>query len=312
MSVNVLREINRHIVWVFLLALILVCSLVSPIFLGGTNVSNLVRQSTILGIVSLGEAVVIISGGIDLSVGSAIALASVVSAMTVVSSGSVLLAILASLSVCGGLGFVNGLMVTRLKLPPFIATFGMMGIARGCALTLTNGFSVPSVPASFNYLAKGDVGPVPVPGLILAGLFGVFAFAMSNFKFGRHIFAAGGDETAARCSGVNVEWVRTIVYTISGVTAGLAGAIYTARVETGLPIGAEGYEFYAITAALLGGVSFSGGNGSMAGVIGGAVILTIISNIMNLLTISPYVQGAAQSIVILIAIYPGLKETRWR
>ena len=311
-DMRIRRQLNRNFVWVILVTLVLASSASSSAFMTSTNVTNLIKQSAVLGMISLGAALVIISGGFDLSIGSMVALASVLSALVVVASQNVLLAVVATVAACAFLGSLNGFMVAKMKLPPFIATFGMMGVARGIALTITKGYAVSGIPENFNYLGKGEVGSIPVPGLFLAGLLVVMLLVMKYLRFGRHVLAVGGGETAARWSGIDPDGVRLAVYTISGATAGLAGVIYAARIETGLPYGAEGYEMYAIAAALIGGVNLSGGEGSMLGVVAGAVILTIISNIMNLMAVSPYVQGAVQGVIILSTIYVSLKGRAWR
>lgn len=299
-SPAVRRLVREHGAVLALILLVVACSAVSRSFLTLLNASNLARQSCIVGILALAEGLLLMSGGIDVSVGSLVVLASVLSAMY--ARASILLGILIALGACGLLGLVNGIVVTSTRLAPFLATLPMMGIARGLALAITHGDAVTGVPRAFTVIANGYVGPVPVPGLILVGLFVAWGGVLQYLPFGRHIYAAGGDESAAILSGIPVVRVRLILYLVAGLSAGLAGVVYTARVGTGMPVGVEGYEMNAIAAAVIGGVKLEGGRGRLSGVFAGVLVVTIISNIMNLAGVSPYVQGAVHGCIILAAL----------
>lgn len=275
-------------------------------FLSETNITNLLRQGSIVGILAVGETLVILTGGIDLSLGSLVALASVLCA-TFMPQG-VLFSVLMTMLICTLLGSVSGVLVARAKMAPFIATMGMMMMARGLGMVIANGEVVYGVSKSFYFVGQGYLKGIPVPGFILAFVVLAMVFFLGRTGWGRHIYAVGGNEEAARLSGVNVERTKLLVYTLSGFFAGLTGLVYTARLTAGYCEGAVGYELDAIAAVVIGGVNLFGGEGHLGRAIAGAFILTIISNFMNLIAISPYTQEAVKGAIILIAVYLSLRR----
>ncbi|RLE13291.1 ABC transporter permease [Candidatus Aerophobetes bacterium] len=284
----------------------LLSTLSSPTFLSRNNLSNLLRQGSIVGILAVGETLVILTGGIDLSLGSMVALASVLVATFM--PQSIFLSILLTMLICTALGSIDGVLVAKGKMPPFIATLGMMMVARSLAMVIAKGEVVYGVSKSFYFVGQGYIKGIPVPGVILALVAVVVFFLLGMSGWGRHIYAVGGSEEAARLSGIGVERIKISVYTLSGFFAGLAGLVYTARLTAGYCEGAVGYELDAIAAAVIGGVNLFGGEGNLLKAIVGAFILTIISNFMNLTAISPYTQEAVKGAIILIAVYLSLRR----
>ena len=298
--------LKKHGLVIIFGGIFLLSSLSSRDFLSQTNLSNLVRQGSIVGILAVGETLVILTGGIDLSLGSLVALASVLCA-TFMPQG-ILFSVLVTMSICTVLGSVSGFLVARAKMAPFIATLAMMLIARSLAMVIAKGEVVYGVSKSFYFVGQGYLKGVPVPGFILAFAVLIMLLFLGTTGWGRHIYAVGGNEEAARLSGINVERTQLLAYTLSGFFAGLTGLVYTARLTAGYCEGAVGYELDAIAAVVIGGVNLFGGEGNLTRAIAGAFILTIISNFMNLVAISPYTQEAVKGAIILIAVYLSLRR----
>ncbi|MFZ1412347.1 MAG: ABC transporter permease [Micropruina sp.] len=282
-------------------------------FMQGQNLVNVVRQVAAIGIIAAGMTVVIISTGIDLSVGSIAALSAVVAASLAQQATAatpmypglqlpVILAIAAGLAVGAAAGFVNGFLVAGFKIAPFIATLGMMTAARGVALIYTNGRPVSKLEEGFNWLGQGDIIGVPVP-IILFLVVAIGVHVLLNYtKFGRYVYAIGGNEQAARVSGINIARVKVGIYTLCGLLSGLAGMLLAGRIGSGNPQLGTGIELDAITAAVIGGTSFAGGVGTIWGTIVGALIIGIINNGLDLLDVSPFMQQVVKGAIIVIAI----------
>jgi ribose/xylose/arabinose/galactoside ABC-type transport system permease subunit len=274
----------------------------SPAFLTLSNLANVARQVAALSLVAWGQAVVILSAGIDLSVGSIAALVSVFAAMGMQQYGVIGFV---SFGLATGLvaGLINGLAIGRLRLAPFIATLGMLSIARGLALTTTGGVPIFGLPESAIYqIGRGYVGPVPIPVLIAAA--GVVAtwLLLYRTRFGMHVYAIGGNEEAATLAGVNVNRTKLLIYVYSGLMAAIAGLVLTGRVQSGQPLLAEGLELQAIGAVVIGGVSLFGGKGRLSGVIWGVILMGILANGLNLLGVSTFAQRIVVGVVIIIAV----------
>jgi len=270
-----------------------------PVFLTVPNLINVVRQISINGILAVGVTYVLLTGGVDLSLGSMVALAGVVAA-SFAHPGEypvfvpVLLGVLAG-AACGG---VNGFVVTKGRVAPFIVTLGMMAVARGLALVLSGGKPVSNLSAEFKWIGDGLV-PILVL-LVVAGASWVF---LANLKLGRHLYAVGGNENAARASGINVDAVKLFAYTVCGALAGLAGVVLAARITTGQPNAGAGYELDAIAAVVIGGTSLSGGVGGVGGTILGALLMGVINNGLDLLNVSSYYQAIVKGIIIVGAVW---------
>ncbi len=292
---------DQSVVLVFLL-FAAVASALSPHFLTRTNVTNVLRQVADIGIVAAGEMLVILTGGIDLSVGSVVAMVSVLSMMA---QGHGVLAMMGVGLLAGvGAGLFNGLLVTRGRVAPFVATLSMMAVAKGIALIATNGQPVygPFVENAFYWLGNGYIGPVPTPIFLLVLTYLLGHVTLQFTAFGRNLLAVGGNEEAARLAGVRVERVKLAAYTLSGLAAALGSLVITSRMNTGSPIAGSFYELDAIAAVVVGGASLSGGRGSFVGTFFGLLILGTIANVLNLLNVSPYFQYLARGLIIAAAV----------
>ncbi len=285
-----------------LLLLALLLTLLSERFLTTNNLINIFRQATINGIIAVGMTVVIMTRGIDLSVGSILALTSIVTADLLQQGQAVGVALLVGLGLGALLGLFNGLLVTRLRVPPFIATLGMMVFARGAALTYTQGKPITGLPESFRAIGTGAVWGIPLPIIVAGVVFGVGYFLLKQTRHGVAIYGIGGNETAARYAGLPVRRYIILVYVLSGLLAALAGMILTARLNSAQPVAGEGYEFDAIAAVVVGGASFSGGIGSVGGTLLGSLIIEVIKNGLNLLNVSSFYQDVIKGMVIALAL----------
>jgi ribose/xylose/arabinose/galactoside ABC-type transport system permease subunit len=275
-------------------------------FLSLANIGNILRHLSIIGMLSIGETLIILTGGIDLSIGSLVALSSVLCATFM--PHSIFLSVFMTFLVCTLLGLVNGFLVAKAQMAPFIVTLGMMMIGRGMAILIANGLVVQGVSESFYVLYQGSVFGFPLPTSILIIILLIMYFVLNTTGWGRHIYSIGGNEEVTRLSGVNVDRIKMAVYTFSGFFASLAGLIFTARVTAGFPDSAVGYELNAIAAVIIGGVNLFGGEGNLLKVMVGVLILTIIANFMNLAGISPYTQDAVKGVIILVAVFLSLRR----
>jgi ribose transport system permease protein len=303
--------------------MVLVLSLLSDRFLTAENGWNILRQISVNLCLSLGMTLVILSGGIDLSVGAILGLAGAIAAgllkhgvavpgtdlsLQFTPSG----AILAAVVVGAAAGAANGLGITRFGLPPFVATLGMLSIARGLTMLWTGGFPVTGLGDSFGHLGTGVFLGMPVPVWIMLGLTAVFMVVTRRTPFGRHLYAVGGNERAARLTGLNVTRIKLAVYTLAGALAGVAGLIVTARLDSAQPNAGLGYELDSIAAVVIGGTSLSGGRGSIAGTVLGCLIIGVLNNGLFLLNVSPFWQQVIKGLVILIAVAIDKLNTRQR
>jgi ribose transport system permease protein len=285
-----------------LLALCILLTALTPHFLTVSNLINVMEQTSINAIVAVGMTFVILSGGIDLSVGSLLALAGVLMASALQAGVPPAAAVALGVAAGGAGGLLNGGLVTLARLPPFIATLGMMSVARGLALLYTDGRPVSGFDAGFRQLATGRVLHVPVPVLATLAVYVVAWLILTRTRFGRYVYAIGGNEEAARLSGVPVRFHKTMVYGLSGVMSGLAAAVLTARLNSAQPIAGMMYELDAIAATVIGGTSLLGGSGGVGGTLIGALIMGVLRNGLNLLGISSFLQQVVIGLVIVGAV----------
>jgi ribose/xylose/arabinose/galactoside ABC-type transport system permease subunit len=285
-----------------LVLLLVVASMLSPYFLSPRNIFNVLRGASLIGIVAIGMTFVILNRGIDLSVGSILGVSAAVTAS--LAQYGIAIAGVAGLGAGIGLGLVNGALITGLNLQPFIATLGMLIFARGLVFVYTGGSNivVDNPAPSFSYLGSGYVGPVPVPVLLFVVAWAAAAFTLRYTTFGRNVFAVGANEEAAWLSGVNVVRNKLLTYCLSGALAGLAGVVMASRLTVAEPNGGTLYELDAIAAVLIGGTTFDGGIGGVHGTILGILILSFLSNVLNLLNISPYSQMLLKGVIIIVAV----------
>jgi inositol transport system permease protein len=313
--------VQKYAIVLILIAMIIVVSFLSPVFLQPVNLLNIVRQISVIGLIAMGVTVAIISTGIDLSSGSVVGLASVVAASLAQQPGwaqakypglelPLIVALLGGLGVGLACGFVNGFLIAKFKIPPFIATLGMMTAARGLSLLYSNGRPLSTLTDAYNFIGAGTILGIPVPIIILA-LVGIGTHVMLNYtKFGRYIYAIGGNELAARFSGLNLDRVKIGIYTFAGLLAGLAGIVVSSRISSGQPGLGVGYELDAITAAVIGGTSLSGGIGTVWGTVVGALIIGVLNNSLDLLNVSAYWQQIMKGAIIVIAIIIDERKNR--
>ena len=274
----------------------------SPNFLTIANIGNVARQVSVLALVAWGQTMVILSAGIDLSVGSVVAVVSVFAAMGMENHGAVGF-ILYGVGAGTAVGFVNGLLIGKVRLAPFITTLGMLTIARGIALTVTNGVPIFGLPESSVYsIGRGFVGPIPVPVIIAAAGLIITWTLLYRTRFGIYVYAIGGNEESAALAGINVARVKMLVYTLTGFLAGVGGVVLTARVKSGQPLLGEGLELESIAAVVIGGVSLFGGKGRLAGTVWGVILIGILSNGLNLVGVSTFIQRIVIGAVIIVAI----------
>jgi len=277
-------------------------SILSPVFLSVNNLKNVIIQASINATLACGMTFVILSGGIDLSVGSVLAFAGVVMGSALQADLPVIVALVVAILVGSVSGLLNGLLITVGKLPPFISTLGMMSVARGFALLYTGGRSISGFQRSFTSIGNASWIGVPVIIWILIVPYLVGWFVLSYTTLGRYTYAMGGNEEATRLSGIRVDFYKTIVYMISGGTAGIAAFMLAARLNSAQPIAGISYELTAIAATVIGGTSLAGGEGKITGTIIGALIISVIQNGLNLLNVSPYVQQTVIGAVIVGAV----------
>jgi ribose transport system permease protein len=288
-----------------LAGLLLLCAglwAATPHFLTVSNLVNVVEQSAIIGIVAVGMTFVIITGGIDLSVGSLVALSGIVLGMLLHAGAPVAVAVAAAVLAGGACGVVNGALVTMGRLPPFIATLGMMSIARGAALILADGRPISGFPPALRAVATGEPLGIPAPVLLMLAAYAAAHFVLARTTLGRYTYAIGGNEEAALLSGVNVRAVKTAAYAISGALSAVTAVLLVARLDSAQPIAGIMYELDAIAAVVIGGASLLGGAGTVVGTLIGALIMAVLRNGLNLLGVSSYVQQVAIGSVIVGAV----------
>lgn len=278
-------------------------SILSPYFLTLANLSSVARQTAVINIIAIGMTLVIIAGGIDLSVGSVLAFSGVCGTLLMEKGAGVVSSTL--LGILSGLswGLSNGLIVTQLRVPPFIATLGCMGMARGLTLLITDGIAVTAIPKNFGRLGDGNfLGVIPVPVVILLGIGVIMSYVLRHTRLGRYAYAIGGNPQAAYLSGINLTSCTLIIYAILGAFTGLAGMIEASRLVTGQPTAGDGYELRVIAAVVIGGGSLSGGAGTVLGTTVGAFIMSLLNNGCNLLGISPFIQQILIGGIIVLAV----------
>ena len=296
---NFAQQYGLMISFIFLC---LALSILSDRFLTVNNLTNILRQSTINGIISVGMTLIILTRGIDLSVGSILALSAVITADMLQKGMPVYLAIPFGLLVGAGLGLISGWLVTKMKVPPFIATLGVMTFGRGLALTYTQGKSITGLPEAFRFSGVGYLGSIPMPIVIALVVFLVAYIALTRTKFGEYIYAIGNNEIAAKLAGISVKKYVASTYVITGTLSALAGQILIARLNSAQPVAGIGFEFDAIAAVVVGGTSFEGGEGRISGTLLGVLIIAVINNGLNLLDVPSFYQAVVKGMVIALAL----------
>jgi ribose transport system permease protein len=303
-----LRNLSKFLPFVAVIVLFIVFSIVAKNFFTLRSILSLALQTSTITLMGIGVTFAIITGGIDLSIGSVVALTGTVAVMVAIAGVPIWLSMLVGLLVGVVCGLLNGLMVTKLKLPPFIATLGMMMVARGVALTITNAGAFPA-PEGFGVLGGGSIfgtGPkfpgIPYPVLIMIAIALIFGFILSKTRIGRYTYAVGSNEEAARLSGIKVNQVKNISYIFCGLLAGLVGVILASRMVTSQPNSAVGYELNAIAAAVIGGTSLMGGVGTVGGTVIGSFIIGILTVGLTMAGANYYMQQIVIGLVVIGAV----------
>ena len=320
MNINFKKIMGRYGIYFILLFMIVAISAVKPVFLSQKNLLNVVRQVSVIGLISLGVTLAIIAKGIDLSSGSVLAFAGVIAASLAQNAGwaqkmypgigtlPVIIPIAVALLVGSLCGLVNGTLIATTGIPPFIATLGMMVAARGAALLYTDGRPVSSLTPSYQFIGQGYVFGIPFPVIIYIFMIGITWVILNYTRFGKNIYAIGGNINAAEVSGVNVKKNLIMIYLYAGMLAGLAGLVLTARVNTGQPGMGVSYELDAIAATTIGGTSHSGGIGTIGGAFAGALILGVLNNGLDLLGVSAYWQQIIKGVMIVGAVVIDMRK----
>ena len=295
--------VNYGIIIAFLF-ICAVLSVVSPYFLSTNNLLNVLRQVSINGVLAIGMTFVILTRGIDLSVGSLMACSSIVAASFAAGSEAsfILVPIMMGLMTGLTLGAVNGLLIARFAIPPFVMTLGMLSMARGLTYIYNDGMPISNLDATFRFIGQGVVLGMPVPVLLFLGVFLISWFTLRYTTFGRYVYAVGGNPQAAMVSGINVRRVTFTVYAISGVLCGLAGLMIAARTGAALPQAGVAYELDAIAAVVIGGTSLAGGRGRIVGTLFGVLIIGVLNNGLDLLGVSSFYQQVVKGGIIVLAV----------
>lgn len=296
------RMFSNYGILMVLIVLFVFFSITSPNFLRPMNLFNILRQVSIVGISAVGMTMVLLTGGIDLSVGSIIGVAGVGTAELMLMGVNPVLACVIMLIVSGLIGVLNGFFINRMDVPPLITTLGMMTSLRGLAYIITGGLPVFGFVATFAKLGQGYVWIIPIPVIVMIVIFALGILLLVKTRFGRYIYGVGGNEEATRLSGVNIKRVKYLVYGMSGFLSGLAGIILLSRINSGQPKAGQGYEMDIITAVVLGGVSISGGEGRLSMVIIGVLIMGVLTNGMIMMNVNDYVQQLVKGLVLIAAV----------
>lgn len=299
---KLINQINIYRSVLILLVICVFATILSPSFLSVTNLFNVFKQITVAGIVGCGMTFVILTGGIDLSVGSILGLSGVLASGVLASTGNTAVAVAVSLTVGIACGAVNGFFVSVCGIPPFISTLGMMTLLRGVILVYTKGSPIPIKSDAYKFFGKGSIAGIPVPVIILIIVFLLAHYILTQTSYGRSVYAVGGNREAARLSGIRVKISEFLVYTLNGLMCGMAGLILTARLGSAQSTSGTGIEMDAIAAVILGGTSLSGGVGFVLPTVVGAMIMGIIDNILTLMNVNPHATNIVKGAVILIAV----------
>jgi ribose/xylose/arabinose/galactoside ABC-type transport system permease subunit len=291
------------LIWVLILMCV-AAAIISPAFLNPFNIINVLRQIALFGIVSVGMTFVILTAGIDLSVGSILAVAAVCSALMLDAGEPIVLVVIAGLAIGVVMGALNGLGITLGGVPPFIMTLGMMVMGRGLAMTISGGHPIHfrERAEAFAWLGQGHLLGLPVPVWIFAAVAGAAIFILRFTAFGRNIYAVGSNPEAARLSGIDVRRTIFLVYVISGFLSGLTALIFVSRLTVGEPVAGVGLELEAIAITVIGGTSLFGGEGTILGTVVGAAIIAVLANILNLFGVTPFTQQIVKGAIIVAAV----------
>jgi len=306
---RLLSRVNPYSAPIVLFLLTIYGAAAVPNFLSTLNLSAILYQYSIIGLLALGQFIVILTGGIDLSQGALVALTSITTALVMSAHGAVVGAV-SGVAIATAMGVVSGLLVSRYRMPAFLVTLGIMGVARGLAMQIANARPVPIHIDAFVTFGSSSLLLIPTSTYIWTAASLVVWYFLSRRPVGRYIYAVGSHEENSRLSGVNVFSVKLLVYVLSAFLTAIGGVIWTARLGSGSPIGGQNYELESIAAVVVGGCSLFGGKGSVHGVVAGVLIFAVINSILGLSGISPFWQGMIKGIVVLLAVAASQMQTR--
>lgn len=292
---------RTYSIYFVLLIMFVLSSLINRNFVSPENLSNVTRQISVTTILAFGETILIICGLLDLSSGSVLAFAGLLSVAAYKATGSMAVAFAVAIGVGLFCNFINGLMVTIFNAPAFIATLAMQEMARGAALLFTKGQNIYQI-GDYTRVGQGSIGFIPTPFFFLVGFFLITWYILKHTTFGRSLYAIGGNQEAAKASGISVDKNKMLAFLINGIFVGVAGVLFMSRVNAGLPNGALNYEFQGLTSSIIGGTSFSGGVGTAGGTVVGAFIVGFLNNIMNLANVNSYLQQVVRGAIIALAV----------
>jgi inositol transport system permease protein len=293
--------LSKYSIFVILVSVFIISALLNRNFLSLNNLSNILRQNSVVTILAFGETMLIIAGLLDLASGAVLAIAGVFAVSVFKATGSMWFAFTVGIGTGVFFNIISGILVSVYKTPPFIATLAITTVARGAALLFTAGQNIYQI-GDFVAFGQGALFYIPIPIVFMVLMLVLTWYTLNNTRFGRSLYAIGGNEEAANASGIHVARTKFLCYVLNGFLVGLAGVIFASRVNGGFPAGAQGYEFDALTAAIIGGTSFSGGMGTAMGTLAGAFIVGILNNIMNLLGINSYLQQIIRGVIIALAV----------
>lgn len=300
---SLVHKMKKYGIFIVLAILFIFFAFTSSAFLKVSNLINVARQISMLGIASVGMAFVLLLGGIDLSIGSVVTIVNIgIAWLMVKAEVPPVMACAIALLGSTAIGFLNGLIIAKIKMPPIIVTLSSMIMIEGVAYIICKGVPIFGFPKGFAFIGQGYIGPVPFPVIILVAVLIVGAFILNETFFGRYFYAVGGNEEASKLSGINVDRVKYLVYSLSGFFAGVAGIVMLSRTNSGQVTSGKGFEFDVLTAVVLGGVSVNGGYGRISNVVAGVLIIGILSNGLVLLNVSAYVQMVIKGAVLMSAV----------
>ncbi|GAA0069053.1 ribose ABC transporter permease [Clostridium sardiniense] len=302
MKENYKEYLDKYKSLIGLVLLCIIITFVTPSFLTVANITNVFTQVSVNAIIAVGMTFVILTGGIDLSVGSTLAISGALGASIIKSTGNMVLAIIVAAVVGIAIGLVNGILIAKGKLQAFIVTLATMTIFRGATLVFTNGTPISKLPESFLKIGNAKLGFIPVPVIITIVIAAISIYILSQTRFGRYLYALGGNEESAKLSGINTDKIKVLTYVVSGFVSAIAGVIITSRIGSASPNAGVGFELDAIAAVVIGGTSLAGGEGKISGTIIGALIIGVLNNGLNLMNVSPFYQSIVKGLVILIAV----------
>lgn len=305
-SGSLAKVVQAYAIVIVLFIICGISALLTPTFLNSENLTNVIRQVSIITIIAFGETMLIIGGMVDLAPGSVAALAGCIAIGTYLATHSILIALISAILIGIVTGLTSGFIVTKYRVPSFIMTLAMMTIARGFTYIYTKGFPIYDIGA-INVIGKGSFLGVPIPVgvmIILAGFSGVL---LSKTRYGRYLYAIGGSEDAAVAAGIKVKRIKITAFVVCGIFSAIGGVLLMARLNSGQPAAGVGYEFDAITGAIIGGTSFTGGVGTIWGTLAGSLIVGVINNVLNLLSVPSYYQQVLKGVIIVVAVVLDLR-----